>query len=126
MAQRARIVLLAADGESNTAIADKVGVSRPTVIDWRNRYAAEGIAGLDHAPRSGRPRSIDHREIVAVTLAPPPTKYGVTHWSSRLLGRHLGISNGTVAKAWRDYGVQPTRRVVDQSEDLLCGRCQAV
>ncbi len=108
-AQRARIVLLAADGESNTAIADKVGVSRPTVIDWRNRYAAEGIAGLADDPRSGRPRSIDHREIVAVTLGPPPKKYGVTHWSSRLLGRHLGISNGTVAKAWRDYGVQPWR-----------------
>jgi len=52
---------------------------------------------------------IDHRKVVAVTLAPPPKRYGVTHWSSRLLGRHLGISNGTVAKAWRDYGVQPRR-----------------
>jgi len=109
LAQRARIVLLAADGESNTAIADKVGVSRPTVIDWRNRYADRGIAGLDDDPRSGRPRMIDHREIVAVTLKSPPKKYGVTHWSSRLLGRHLGISNGTIAKAWRDYGVAPWR-----------------
>jgi transposase len=102
-------VLLAADGESNTAIAAKVGVSRPTVIDWRNRYAAEGIPGLDDDPRSGRPRTIDHRDIVTATLKPPPKKYGVTHWSSRLLGRHLGISNGTVAKAWRDYGVAPWR-----------------
>ena len=109
LAQRARIVLLAADGESNTAIAAKVGVSRPTVIDWRNRYAAHGISGLDDDPRSGRPRTIDHGKIVAVTLRPPPKKYGVTHWSSRLLGRHLGISNGTVAKAWRDYGVAPWR-----------------
>jgi len=109
LAQRARIVLLAADGESNTAIAGKVGVSRPTVIDWRNRYVREGIAGLADDPRSGRPRTIDHRQIVAVTLAPPPKKYAVTHWSSRLLGRHLGISNGTVAKAWRDYGVAPWR-----------------
>jgi transposase len=109
LAQRARIVLLAADGESNTAIAGRVGVSRPTVIDWRNRYAAQGIMGLEDDARSGRPRTIDHREIVAVTLSPPPKKYGVTHWSSRLLGRHLGISNGTVAKAWRDYGVAPWR-----------------
>ena len=109
MAQRARIVLLAANGESNTAIAEKVGVSRPTVIDWRNRYAAEGMAGLEDDPRSGRPRTIDHRRIVATTLAPPPKKYGVSHWSSRLLGRHLRVSNGTVAKAWRDYGVQPWR-----------------
>jgi transposase len=109
LAQRARIVVLAADGESNTAIAGKVGVSRPTVIDWRNRYVREGIAGLADDPRSGRPRTINHRQIVAVTLAPPPKKYAVTHWSSRLLGRHLGISNGTVAKAWRDYGVAPWR-----------------
>ncbi|AXH96618.1 IS630 family transposase [Ornithinimicrobium avium] len=109
LAQRARIVLLAADGVSNISIAAKVGVSRPTVIDWRNRYAAQGIAGLEDEPRSGRPRTIDHREIVAQTLRPPPKKYGVTHWSSRLLGRHLGISNGTVAKAWRDYGVAPWR-----------------
>ncbi len=109
LAQRARIVLLAADGESNTAIADKVGVSRPTVLDWRGRYDGEGIAGLDDDPRSGRPRTIEHRQIVAVTLSPPPKKLGVTHWSSRLLGAHLGISNGTVAKAWREYGVQPWR-----------------
>jgi len=79
------------------------------VIDWRNRYAVQGISGLEDDPRSGRPRSIDHRDIVTQTLKPPPKKYGVTHWSSRLLGRHLGISNGTVAKAWRDYGVAPWR-----------------
>jgi transposase len=55
MAQRARIVLLAADGESNTAIADKVGVSRPTVIGWRSRYAESGITGLDaRSVRVGR------------------------------------------------------------------------
>jgi len=64
------------------------------VLDWRRRYEGEGIAGLADDARSGRPRTIDHREIVAVTLAPPPRKYGVTHWSSRLLGRHLGVSNG--------------------------------
>lgn len=50
---------------------------------------------------------IDHRRIVAETLAPPPKQYGVTQWSSRQLGRHLGISNGTIASAWRDCGVQP-------------------
>ena len=109
LAQRARIVLLAADGQANTAIAARVGVSRPTVITWRNRYAARGIAGLDDQARSGRPRTLDHAKIVAVTLKPPPKKYGVTHWSSRLLGQHLRISNGTIAKAWRDYGVAPWR-----------------
>jgi transposase len=109
LAQRARIVLLAADGVSNTSIADKVGVSRPTVIGWRDRYLRSGIAGLDDQPRSGRPRTVDHRAIVAETLKTPPKKLAVTHWSSRLLASHLGIGNATVARAWRDYGVQPWR-----------------
>ena len=69
-AQRARIVLLAADGASNTSIADKVGVTRPTVIAWRNRYQDKGIEGLTDQERSGRPRHIDHRDIVAATLTP--------------------------------------------------------
>jgi transposase len=109
LAQRARIVLLAADGVSNTAIAVRLGVSRPTVIGWRDRYAARGLAGLEDEPRSGRPRTIDHRRIVTATLTPPPKKYAVTHWSTRLLARHLGIGDATVAKAWREYRVQPWR-----------------
>jgi transposase len=109
LAQRARIVLLAADGVSNTGIAQAVGVSRPTVIGWRDRYAVHGLAGLDDEPRSGRPRTIDHARVVAATLTPPPKKYAVTHWSTRLLARHLGISDATVAKAWREYRVQPWR-----------------
>jgi transposase len=67
LAQRARIVLLAADGLSNTRVAELVGVSRPTVIGWRARYAARGLAGLDDEARSGRPRHLDHRQIVAAT-----------------------------------------------------------
>jgi len=109
LAQRARIVLLAADGESNTAIAEKVGVSRPTVITWRDRYQLHGLAGLQDEPRSGRPRAIDRAQVIAVTLAPPPDKYGVTHWSSRLLARHLRISDHSVATIWREAGVQPWR-----------------
>ena len=109
LAQRARIVLLAADGLSNTAIAERVGVTRTTVIGWRDRYERSGLGGLRDAQRSGRPRHVDHRAIVAKTLEPPPKKLGVTHWSSRLLADHLGIGNATVARAWRDYGVQPWR-----------------
>ncbi len=109
LAQRARIVLLAAEGMSNSAIAELIRVSRPTVIGWRERYQAKGIAGLEDEQRPGRPRTIDHAAIVTATLTPPPKKLGVTHWSTRLLARHLGISDATVAKAWRDYGVQPWR-----------------
>lgn len=109
LAQRARIVLLAAEGVANSVIAERVGVSRPTVIGWRERYEGGGIDGLHDEARSGRPRLVDHREVVAATVKPPPKKLGVTHWSSRLLAARLRISNGTVARAWRDYGVQPWR-----------------
>lgn len=109
IAQRARIVLLAAEGVTNTAIADQVGVSRPTVIAWRNRFQSKGLDGLVDAERSGRPRHIDRAKVIAVTLTPPPKKYGVSHWSSRLLARHLGISDHAVATIWREYGVQPWR-----------------
>ena len=59
LAQRARIVLLAAEGVSNTEIAAMVGVSRPTVIGWRSRYDQAGIAGLGDLDGSGRPPVID-------------------------------------------------------------------
>ena len=109
LAKRARIVLLSADGVPQTQIAELVGVSRPTVRSWRRRYERSGIAGLSDEKRLGRPRRIDHAKIVSETLKPPPKKLGVTHWSSRLLAARLGIDNTTVARAWRDYGVQPWR-----------------
>jgi hypothetical protein len=107
---RARIVLAAADGLGTTETARQVGVSRPTVIQWRDRYAELGLAGLDDAPRSGRPKEVDDAAILAATLDPPPEKLGVTHWSTRLLGTHLGISDATVARCWRRYLLQPWRR----------------
>lgn len=96
---RARIVLAAADGCANERIAEQVGVSKVTVLKWRQRYQAKGLPGLEDEPRSGRPRTLDHRAIISATLKPPPKKYGVTHWSSRLLGRHLRIGNRSVATA---------------------------
>ena len=108
-ARRARIVLLAADGVANARIAEVVAVSVPTVLLWRGRYAAKGLAGLGDEPRSGRPRTVDHSAIVSATLRPPPKRLGVTHWSSRLLADRLKISAATVARAWRAYGIQPWR-----------------
>src|SRR5918994_3010049 len=90
LAQRARIVLLAAEGVSHTDIADRVGVSGPTVTSWRRRYERSGIEGLHDEQRPGRPRRIDHGRIVSETLKRAPKKLGVTHWSSRLLASRLG------------------------------------
>ena len=108
-AQRARIVLLAAEGVANYEIAERVGVTRPTVNLWRNRYAERGLAGLDGGRPPGRPRSVDRARVVAATLTPPPKSLGVTHWSSRLLGDRLGIEHSTVASIWKEYGVRPWR-----------------
>jgi transposase len=107
---RARIVLAAADGAGTNEIVERLGVSKPTVIAWRKRYAAEGIGGLDDRPKSGRPKRIDELTIVHATLEPPPAGLGVTHWSTRLLAAQLGISNYTVATAWKRWGLQPWRR----------------
>ncbi|WP_425556668.1 IS630 family transposase, partial [Gordonia humi] len=107
--RRARIVTLAAEGMANSHISVVVGVSVPTVRKWRERYLHDGMVGLLDDDRPGRPRHIDHSDIVSATLMPPPKKYGVTHWSSRLLAGHLGVGNATIARAWREYGVQPWR-----------------
>jgi len=108
--ERAEIVLAVAGGAGVSGTARTLGVSRPTVIKWRDRFARDGVDGLADLPRSGRPKTIDDAQIIAATLEPPPASLGVTHWSSRLLGRHLGIGDATVARAWRAYRVQPWRR----------------
>ncbi len=110
LAQRARIVLLAAQGVPNAEIGRRVGVSRPTVIQWRNRYEAGGIAALGDLDRSGRPPVIDDVAVVVATIQAPPEALGVTHWSARLLGKHLGISFASVARIWREWNLQPWRR----------------
>src|SRR3982751_2277795 len=108
--ERAEVVLAIADGSGVSDTARSLGVSRPTVIKWRDRFLADGVGGLGDLPRSGRPKTTDDAQIIAATLEPPPASLAVTHWSSRLLGRQLGIGDATVARAWRAYRVQPWRR----------------
>src|SRR4051794_27062441 len=112
--QRARMVLLAAEGLSNAEIGRRVGMTRQTVIAWRNRYAVGGIDALADLPRSGRPPVIDEPAVVVATLNPPPVELGVTHWSARLLADQLTtsgmpVSFAEVARIWRDWGLQPHR-----------------
>src|SRR6266542_3647619 len=112
LAERARILLLAADGLANAEIARQVGCSRPTVILWRHRYAKAGLDGLGDKHRPGRPQTVraDRRaEILAATLTPPPEHLGVTHWSSRLLAAELGVSHNTVARVWAEHDLKPWR-----------------
>ncbi len=103
-------MLAVAAGGGVSGTARTLGVSRPTVIKWRDRFVADGLDGLGDLPRSGRPKTIEDAQIIAATLEPPPASLAVTHWSTRLLGRHLGVADATVARAWRAYRVQPWRQ----------------
>src|SRR6476646_6361220 len=109
LVQRARIVLLAADGVAVKDIVARGGVSKPTVIGWKKRYVAEGLGGLEDRPKPGRRRVVDEAAVVSATLEAPPERLGVTHWSSRLLGAELGISHVWVGKIWKRWGLQPWR-----------------
>ena len=110
VAHRARIVLMAAEGRTNTEIARQTKSTRQTVISWRSRYASGGLNALGDLPRSGRPIVVDEFEVVATTLANggrPPAHLGVDQWSSRLLAEQLGVSFATVARIWRKWGIHP-------------------
>jgi Winged helix-turn helix len=72
LVQRARIVLLAADGKTNAEIAATVGCSRPAVVRWRSRYAIHGLDGLVDHPRSGRPRTIGDDRRAEIVPRPWP------------------------------------------------------
>jgi transposase len=69
----ARIVLAVVDGEGTSAVSRRLGVSRPTVILWRDRRVVDGLAGLVDAERSGRPKTVDDARIITATLDPSPS-----------------------------------------------------
>lgn len=111
LATRARIVLLAGDGQSNTAIASQLGLSKPTVGTWRQRYLTQRLAGLYDEPRPGGPRSIRDEQVAALirkTLKTRPR--GGTHWTCRALAAETKLSKSTVQRVWRAFGVQPHRQ----------------
>ena len=111
VALRARIVLLAGEGTPNNAIAAQLGVSRPTVILWRERFAASGIQGIrKDAPRPGRRKAINPetvQRVVEATLHTTPP--GETHWSVRSMAQAQGLSRMTVQRIWAQHRLQPHR-----------------
>ncbi|MEV8394607.1 MULTISPECIES: ROK family protein [unclassified Streptomyces] len=122
---RARIVLDAEAGLSVSGSARALGVSRPTVTTWRKRYAAEGLAGLEHRPRSGRPPQVDEADLVAATLAGPPAP--ARTWSARALAERLGVSHTTLAGVWRRWQVGPgegSLPIVPVEPALSCARAE--
>jgi transposase len=111
LAFRARIILAAADpGMTNTAIAGQLRTTTMTVAKWRRRFAAKGLDGLVDEPRPGAARTITDahvEEVITTTLETTPADG--THWSTRRLARRLGMSQSSVSRIWRAFGLEPHR-----------------
>jgi transposase len=108
LAMRARIVLAAAEGETNTAIAEAVGAHPVTVGKWRRRFVEAGIDGLHDEPRPGAPRTVtdaDVERVIVKTLEEQPAD--ATHWSTRSMAEATGMSQTMVSKIWRAFGLKP-------------------
>lgn len=109
VAFRGRIILAAAEGLSNQKIAELLSTSRPTVIDWRKRYEAEGIDGLyNDRPRGKSFASLPKDKEAAVierTLLEKPKS--ATHWSCRSMSEESGVSSASVQRIWNAHGLKP-------------------
>ena len=110
LAQRSRIVLACAGGKSNLAVAKELGLTHQTVGKWRQRFLERRLDGLLDEPRPGTPRKVSDTEVervVRTTLESTPAD--ATHWSSRALAKRTGLSQSTVSRIWRAFGLQPHR-----------------
>ena len=109
-ARRARLILLLAEGHTWDEVSERVGGSRGFVASWSKRFAAERIAGL-YSRHLGQAATVltpqlEARILEATRRAPSD---GTTHWSTRRLGTHLGVSHMMVARVWRKHGLEPQR-----------------
>ncbi len=108
LAFRSRIVLHCADGQTNTTVARELGTSNATVGKWRSRFVERRLDGLLDEPRPGTPRTVSDEQVErVVTLTLESTPRGATQWSTREMARHVGLSQSTIHRVWRAFGLQP-------------------
>lgn len=104
------MVLACAEGHSNKAVAKRLHVAALTVGKWRRRFLQDRLDGLLDEPRPGAPRKVTDKkveEVITQTLESAPK--GATHWSTRQMAKRAGLSNATVSRIWRAFGLQPHR-----------------
>lgn len=110
-ALRARMILMAAEGATNTVIAERLGIgSQHTVGRWRKRFASGRVDGLFDESRPGAPRTIGDDEIAETirrTLETMPAD--ATHWSLRSMAKTVGLAPSTIHRIWKAFGLQPHR-----------------
>lgn len=111
VALRARIVLGAAAGIANHRLAKQLGISRPTLLLWRQRYGEAGVVGLlKDAPRPGRRKRIRAEKVEAIVNATlQTTPRAATHWSVRSMAKAQRVSPATVHRIWQAHQLQPHR-----------------
>jgi transposase len=110
LALRARIILACAQNTPNKQVARQLRVTKQTVGKWRSRFLTQRLDGLLDEPRPGAPRAIDDarvEQLIATTLNERPRD--ATHWSTRSLAGKLRVSQSTVSRVWRAFGLQPHR-----------------
>ena len=128
LSQRARIVLLAADGMQNQEIATQLNVGRVQVSRWRERYAESRLTGIERdLPRGAPPAKVDVARLVELTTQTKPT--AATQWSTRKMAAELGVSAASVSRHWRANGLKPhvvrgfkvsrDPRFVEKLEDIV-------
>ncbi|HEX2063601.1 MAG TPA: IS630 family transposase, partial [Acidimicrobiales bacterium] len=108
LALRCRIVLGAAEGQTNQDIAARLGCAPATVSKWRRRFAERRLDGLHDEPRPGKPRTVtdaDVERVIVKTLEETPAD--ATHWSSYSMAKATGMSQSTVSRIWRAFGLKP-------------------
>jgi transposase len=110
LAQRARVILACAADETNTRVARQLRLTKQTVGKWRSRFLAKRLDGLLDDPRPGAPRTVSDarvEDVVTLTLETKPRD--ATHWSTRAMAARCGLSQTTVSRIWRAFGLQPHR-----------------
>ena len=106
LAQRAQIVLLAAQGLQNKDVAEQLGIGRVQVARWRERYHESGLQGIERdLARGAPPVKVDVARLVELTTQSKPK--AATHWSTRTMGQALGVSASTVMRHWQAHGLKP-------------------
>jgi transposase len=104
------MILLCAEGNTNTAVAGKVDVRIQTVCKWRQRFVDRRLDGLLDEPRPGTPRKVSDAEVERVlTMTLESMPKDATHWSTRSLAAESGLSRSTVNRIWRAFALQPHR-----------------
>ena len=109
LALRCKIVLACAEGQTNQAVAEQLGIWPQTVAKWRGRFVRGRLEGLSDEPRPGRPRVITDEQVEQVitkTLEEPPPHHD-THWSTRSMARATGMSQTAISRIWRAFGLKP-------------------